>query len=134
MLQIHLKKAKTGRQPCFNDDNFSLAFTLSLILFTLPSIFKLQWGSHILCKFWERPIVLIIGISQLWDIRMRRNEIQKIIQSDLKEKCKLWWKIIVLSYTIFWKWQRSKKFSVSVQQVFTLYCWYFVPFLNADLL
>ena len=85
--------------------------------------------SHQLCTFshlkrWERPV---IGTFQLWQTKWEKTFFNEII-------CKLWWKISIWSktkvylntllYTLCWQWQRSNVFC----------CWYFGPFLHADLL
>ncbi len=64
--------------------------------------------SHQLCKFshlkrWERPVIFIIGIPQLWETKLRTK-----------------FHLNTLLYTLCWQWQRSNVFCKSSQGFHTL--------------
>ncbi len=89
--------------------------------------------SQQLCKFshlrrWERPVIFIIGIPQLWETNKKsRKSHCRIFREFI---CKLWWKISIWSitkfhlntllYTLCWQWQRSNVFCKSSQGFHTL--------------
>ncbi len=92
--------------------------------------------SHQLCKFshlkrWERPVIFIIGIPQLWETKNEKKKSRKSHCRIFKEFIwKLWWKISIWSitkfhlntllYTLCWQWQRSNVFCKSSQGFHTL--------------
>ncbi len=112
----------------------------------------IQWGKKV---FSQPPIVQVLPLKKMREAcnfhhrytSTMRDKIRKSRKSHcriFKEFiCKLWWKISIWSitkfhlntllYTLCWQWQRSNVFCKS-SQVFTHCCWYFGPFLHAELL
>ncbi len=91
--------------------------------------------SHQLCKFshlkrWERPVIFIIGIPQLWETKYNKKSRKSHCRIFKEFICKLWWKISIWSitkfhlntllYTLCWQWQRSNVFCKSSQGFHTL--------------
>ncbi len=60
--------------------------------------------SHQLCKFshlkrWERPVIFIIGIPQLWETKWEKKSRKSHSRIFKEFICKLWWKISIWSPT-----------------------------------
>ncbi len=88
----------------FNQNYFDPILLCSVCLSGTYSGAKKYLVSHQLCKFshlkrWERPVIFIIGIPQLWETNNNKKS-RKSHCSIFKEFiCKLWWKISIWSPT-----------------------------------
>ena len=91
-----------------------------------------------------RPVIFIIGIPQLWETKWEKKKKSRKSNCLIFKEfiCKLWWKISILSITkghlntLLYPLlaMTGQTFSVSLHKGFTHCCWYFGPFLHADLL
>ena len=110
---------------------------------------QIQWGKKV---FSQPPIVQVLQLKKMraaWDFHHRYTSTMTDKMKKKKSRkshcrifyefiCKLWWKISIWSitkvYLPFVGNDRGQTFSVSLHKVFTHCCWYFGPFLHADLL
>ncbi len=114
----------------------------------------LQWGKKV---FSQPPIVQILPLKKIREACNFHHRYTSTMRDKIRKKnsrkshcrifkefiCKLWWKISIWSITKFHLntllytlccHDRGQTFSVSLHKVFTHCCWYFGPFLHADLL